>query len=236
MKRNPPLRLGGERAVALLSVLVAVAVSILLAAIVAPALIQWIEDSKLAKAQSDAGAIAAGMNRFFLDTRRWPGQAEILKAGSAVRFLITGDPSKASFPDLTGFTGLEAVTCTSGLLGVSANVTAFDAATPSGANSLDLADFLIKKPPAEDYPNWRGPYLGADIRSDPWDRAWVVNVIPLFCGETLAEAASGGAAGYGWVLSGGPNRTLQTNFKDARLNPQADDAGVIVGKLLTQSP
>lgn len=218
---------------ALIEVLVAVVAILLISATVAPVLFRWIDEGKIVRAQKDADAIAAAMTRFYQDTRRWPGQAEILKSDSTTRFLTAGSPSQASFPDMTGFTGIGAVTCTSGLRGVTANVTTFTAAVPSATNTLDVNDFLLRKPAAADYPNWRGPYLTAELRADPWGRAWVINVIPLFCGEAVSSGSPAGAAGYGWILTGGGNRTLQTNFTDAKVNGDSDDVGTNLSKLTT---
>lgn len=228
--RSIPARSAGF---VLIEVLVAVIVVILLSVTVAPTVFRWIEDGKAVKAQKDADALTAAMTRFYQDTRRWPGQAEILQANSTARFLVVGDPSEALFPDTTGFSGIGAVTCTSGMLGVTPNVTSFAAAVPTAANSLNINDFLIRKPTAASYPGWRGPYLNAEISSDPWGRAWVINVIPLFCGEAVSNASPGGAAGYGWVLAGGGNHALQTNFTAPKLNLEGDDVGKNLSKLTT---
>lgn len=220
----------GPSGFGLIEVLLVVVAVVVMSAVVVPSVLRWITDGQVNKAQGDASAVAAAMNRFYQDTSRWPGQVEILKAGSTSRFLIIGDPNKAEFPD--GAPGISAVTCTGGLAGITANVTAFAAAVPSAANTLDIMDFLVRKPEDADYPNWRGPYLSTETRSDPWDRAWIVNVIPLFCRETVTAGAQGGAAGYAWIVSGGPNRTVQTALTESRLNPEADDVGVNLGKRL----
>jgi len=222
-----------RRGFTLIEVIVVAAAVIILAALLIPSAFSFISEGKQTKAQSDAGAIAAAMLRFFQDVNQWPGQADILKSGSTARFLIVGDPSTAVFPDMTGISGISAATCTSGRKGVVPNVTKFTAAKPNSGNSLNVSDFLVRKPSATDYPNWRGPYLTVDLSADPWQRAWVINVIPLFCGETITASSTGGNLGYGWILSGGPNRTLSTNFTDARLDPDGDDLGVNLSKLLT---
>jgi general secretion pathway protein G len=218
----------------LIEIIVVVAAIVLISAAIAPQLFSWIDQGRATRAQSDANAIVAAMNRFFEDTTRWPGQTEILKADSAIRFLTVGDPSTATFPIFAVPTGIGAATCTSGLSGVTSNVTGFSAATPSPSNSLNVMDFLTKPPLASDYPSWRGPYLSVDLSSDPWGRAYVINVIPLFCGETVTGAAPAGALGLGWILSGGPNRTIQTLFTDSKVHADSDDVGTNLSKRVTQ--
>lgn len=220
--------LGGSRGIGLIEILIVAFAVIVLSAMVAPAMFAWISDSEVARAQGDAMALAAAMTRFWVDTGRWPGQAEILQSGSSTRFLIVGNPEQVTFP--TGVSGIGSMTCSNGLLGVVPGVTSFAPAIPSTSNTLDLMDFLVRKPAAASYPNWRGPYVPVQLRSDPWGRAWIINVIPLFCGEPVSELVSGGEAGFGWILSGGPNRTLQTPFTATRLEVSSDDAGVNLSK------
>lgn len=218
----------------LIEIIVVVAAIVLISAALAPQLFSWIDSGRTARAQSDANAISAAMNRFFQDTTRWPGQAEILKPNSAIRFLIVGDPSASTFPIFAVTAGIGSATCSSGLSGVIPNLTAFGAATPTASNSLNVIDFLLKPPPAADYPNWHGPYLSVNLSSDPWGRPYLINVIPLFCGETVTGAAPAGALGFGWILSGGPNRTIQTRFTDYQVAADIDDVGTNLNKQMTQ--
>ena len=220
----------------LIEIIVVVAAIVLISAAIAPQLLSWIDQGRAARAQGDATAIVAAMNRFFQDTTRWPGQVEILKSNSAILFLIVGDPSVATFPTFAVPTGIGSATCSSGLSGVKPNVTAFESATPSSSNSLNVIDFLLRLPSATDYPSWHGPYLSVDLTSDPWGRAYVINVIPLFCGESVVASAPGGALGFGWILSGGPNRTIQTLFTNSQISADSDDEGMNLSKRVTQSP
>jgi len=219
----------------MIELIVVVAAVVLLAAALAPQLLSWIDEGRSTRAQRDMAAISAAMSRFFQDTTRWPGQVEVLKPNSAVRFLIVGDPSAATFPIFAAAAGIGAATCSSGLSGVTPNVTTFSAAVPSSSNTLNVVDFLLRPPPAADYPNWHGPYLPGDITSDPWGTAQVINVIPLFCGEEVTASNPGGSLGFAWILSGGPNRTLQTPFTRSRLRPELDDVGFNMSKRMTQA-
>jgi hypothetical protein len=121
-----------------------------------------------------------------------------------------------------------------GLTGVTPGSTAFAAASPNSVNTLDVTDLLQVPPPAADYPNWKGPYLAADIEGDPWDSVYVINIIPMFCGEPVSAAEPGGDLGYAWVMSGGPNRTIQTPFTATRVLAGSDDAGVALSKRVVQ--
>ena len=219
----------------MIELVVVVATIILLAAAVAPRLLTWVDEGRSARALSDAATIAAAMNRFFEDTARWPGQVEILAAGGEIRFLTVGTPLTSTFPALNTSVGIGAATCVSGLSGVQPHVTSFAPAAPTPANSLDLQKFLIDPPPVADYPNWQGPYLSDDTPFDPWGSVYIVNVIPLFCGETVTVAAPTGALGMGWILSGGPNRLIQTPFTDRRPDADTDDIGVPLGKRAHQA-
>ena len=62
--------------------------------------------------------------------------------------------------------------------------------------------------------NWRGPYL-AETPSDPWGSAYLVNVNGFFNGKERV-----------WVISAGPNRTLETGAKSTTLG--GDDIGLFI--------
>jgi len=217
----------------LVEVVVAVAAAVILAAILTPMAFTWIDESRIARAHADAATVAAAMARFFQDTKKWPGQVEILDS-PAIRFLTVGDATPDSLPTLVGTIGIGAATCVDGLGGVQPGVTSFASATPTTVNTLNVTDLLQVPPPAADYPNWKGPYLSSEVQSDPWGSVYLVNVIPLFCGETVTQAAPGGSLGFGWIMSAGPNRTLQTPFTAVRVAVDSDDAGVPLSKRVVQ--
>lgn len=84
----------------------------------------------------------------------------------------------------------------------------------------DLSLHLVDNDPSgDDYPTtgpaaWRGPYLPQDL-TDPWGRSYIVSV-----------AGMRGAAGVrGWILSAGPNGTLETDDGAAAIAPNSDDIG-----------
>jgi type II secretory pathway pseudopilin PulG len=231
-RRTPPARTASG--FSLVELVVVVAAIVLLSAVITPQIFSWIEDSKMARAASDSAAVGAAMSRFFQDTKRWPGQVEILESGSPTRFLTVGDPIPTTFPALSGSIGITTATCVDGLAGVEPKVTNFASATPSAANTMNVTDMLLAPPSAADYPNWKGPYLSVDVSGDPWEKVYVINVIPLFCGETVTASNPSGALGYGWVISGGPNGTIQTPFTSTTPAEGSDDVGVTLSKRSVQ--
>ena len=84
----------------------------------------------------------------------------------------------------------------------------------------DFATHLLENnPPGSDYPitgtaRWVGPYLSQDL-VDPWGQAYIVSVAGLR-GETGLR---------GWILSAGPNGTLETDDAANAIAPSSDDIG-----------
>jgi hypothetical protein len=125
----------------------------------------------------------------------------------------------------------------------SGSVTISALAQPTDFSSFkNINDYIVRKPSATDYPNWRGPYLQAEISSDPFGRVWLINTMPLYCAETVTADTSSSAGantaanlGFAWILSAGPNRTLTTALTSAKLDQNGDDAGVNIGKLVAKT-
>jgi hypothetical protein len=66
---------------------------------------------------------------------------------------------------------------------------------------------------------WRGPYLSR-VGVDPWGRAFISHVGAMENGGTPVVASS-----RGWILSAGPNNSLDTAPTDS--SAQSDDRGFI---------
>lgn len=222
------------RGVSLYETTAVVAMTAIVAAVALPVAMDRIENAKETRVSRDATTIGGAMVKFFEDTGRWPGEAEIRTPGSAFCFLQTGvptvDPAKGTLlPDTRNLGLIDA----RDVLGRTC-----DSITPT--NTLNINDYLIRKPSVVDYPNWRGPYM-EPVGSDPWDRAYVINVLPLiFSGEVEDPglgrfADTGGKLGFAWVLSVGPDRLLQTSLTAPQLAARSDDVGKNLGKRLESS-
>lgn len=222
--------------------LVATGATVVLAAGVGSAVIGTLDDAKYGKAQPDAQAIGTAMTQFYKDTGKWPGQAEQAAvsgtAKTATLLVSTTDADFLPGEYLNAFV-ITAATCQNNSLQgfVGATVAAGTALSSTSVLKLNMNDYLVRKPAETLYPNWQGPYLQADIKTDPWDRAWVANLQPLYCAEVVASNSTDTAVnlGYAWLLSGGANRTVSTDLQSANLDKTGDDAGVNLGKLTTRS-
>jgi type II secretory pathway pseudopilin PulG len=223
-----------SRGVSLYETTAVVAMTAIIAAVAIPVAMDRIENAKEGRVGREAITLSNAMLKFFEDTGRWPGEAEIRTPGSPFCFLQTGlpttDPKKGTLlPDTRNLGLIDARDFLGRIC---------DAVTP--INTLNINDYLVRKPSVVDYPNWRGPYM-EPIASDPWDRAYIISVLPLiFSGEVddpgLGRFAdTGGKLGFAWALSVGPDRLLQTPLTAPQLTAGSDDIGKNLGKRIESS-
>ena len=75
---------------------------------------------------------------------------------------------------------------------------------------------------------WRGPYLSAPVRSDPWGNRYAVNVEYLD-----AVSDSDGTSDAGWlydvfILSAGPDEEVDTPYSVDGVAPGDDDVLLVI--------
>jgi hypothetical protein len=229
--------------------LVATAATVVLAAGVGGTVLSTLDESKYGKAQPDAQAIGQAIMSFYKDTGKWPGQFEHYDQYDDDAVLLATGPigahveaSEFVLPDVSN-DGLDHAALASppcgdnsgeGFVGGSVAGANFSSGTGNGnlstATVLNLNHYLVRRPNIDAYPNWAGPYV-QEISADPWDRAWVAYLAPLYCSETVTAANGAGSLGYAWLISGGTNRTITTPATNSNLDPLGDDTGVQMGKL-----
>ncbi len=226
--------------------LVATAATVVLSAGIGGAAISTLNEAKYGKAQPDATTLAQAITNFYKDTGKWPGQIEQAADLTKVVLLATGPNNVTFTPDLphVALEGLKTtgVACAANSLEgfVSKTVPSFvsstDDAAITGVTVLNINDYLARTPDATKYPNWKGPYV-QEISNDPWQRAWVAYLAPVYCSEDLVNPATdaSGSLGYAWLLSGGSNSTITTKATDSNLDSIGDDTGVILGKLVVRA-
>ncbi len=197
MKRNKT----GERGFTLMEIVVVLAVIGLLAAILTPMVLTYLEDAKRSKAEGDVQQIAAAIAKLAKDVDHFPAYTNGTQtAGAATIELLCGPgnvPTKA--PGVTGWNGIPAASAPCGT---------------DGATKVDqLVNHLVKNEPGGTTTTryatgargrvWRGPYL-EKIGEDPYGNSYVVNI-------KNAPADSAVAAKVVWMLSAGPDGKIDTN-------------------------
>ena len=222
--------------------LVATVATVTLAAGVSSVLIGSMDDARYGKAQPDAQALSMAIVEFYKDTGKWPGQAEHAALAGDPKppvFLVTTNPADTTLLPKVDGTSLSVGAAECGDTSLDGFVgSSISAGTLATATRLNLNDYLVRKPDETAYPAWQGPYMQAEVRTDPWNRAWVLNLQSLYCAETILDAVgtssavTGGTLGYAWIVSGGVNRTVSTLFTSPQLDTTADDAGTNIGKML----
>lgn len=202
-----------SRGVSLYEISAAVAMSAILAAVAAPVILDQVVSAKIARAGAETANIFSAMQGFQKDTGKIPGEVEgivLLVSG------VQGSTAIVPLPD-----------------GADASLGVVPGAM-SGTGCVSCAninDFLVRNPNPPGgtiiYQNWHGPYMD-EVLQDPFDRAYVVNVRALYKAEPASSQSN--TCGYGWVLSGGPDRILQTDLLNTNLATNSDDIGKNNGK------
>jgi prepilin-type N-terminal cleavage/methylation domain-containing protein len=191
----------------LIELTVVLAVIVTLALVLTPSIINFINDSRVARARNDTQTISAAIIQFYRDSGFFP-QWSTANAG--------GPGLPANKVDLLVSTG---------------NVPTVAVANTWTTGTTDLLDDqLISNAPAYTMKTattafgWNGPYLSSTIGSDAWNNRYSVNVGLI--DTTQGTQTSGGATKSAvWTISAGANGTLDTPYTQAMTtaNPSGDD-------------
>ena len=185
----------------LVEIIVILAVISILVAILTPTVLKYIDEARDDRAHEDVKNISAMLNDLIKDTGQYPGD-------KTTNSFICGPGEIA----------------TAGTTGWAANLAA--CTNSSGKLADSLGNHLTVNDPNEDATTdgavdyrssgnrrWKGPYI-TSFSEDPWGNAYEVNVSTLKGGNTSAT----------WVISAGPNGTLDTSTLASTLS--GDDVGV----------
>lgn len=214
-----------------------VAITGALAAVVMPVAIDQVEKGRTASAQQEVQAISDAINAFFKDTGQWPVR-ESKNKHKGTHILRSG---RAEIPNVLGSSDSAAGHGSDPALG-NTNWGAFGTTVDEFLNHLYLDNPLSNSTPGkgngngkanrayrEADVNWQGPYL-PQIFNDPWGSNYLVFA------RAFTERKVQGESIYAWVISAGPNKTLETDVSSPVLNNNpvsgksstADDIGVLV--------
>lgn len=196
----------------MIEMVVVLAVIAILAAILTPIVTSYVDRARTDSATTDVKKIAAAIVQFNTDTKLWP--------------IYTSIPTNIS-------TGAVPVEWTSGNQAIIGMNTGWPASF-TGGTSLDvIMNQNAMGLPTAGKAAWHGPYV--ELGPDPWGTQYYVN--SLFLEPGCVSTRSGSCAALGtqgatpsavFVISAGPNQTLETNYDQATNNFTfgGDDIGV----------
>src|SRR3989338_1868559 len=197
-----------------------VAITGTLAAVVVPVAVDQIEKGRLARAAMDVYSISNAASAFFRDTGEWPDR----KGTSPDWYYILRSGNKTATFDLFA-------DATTGNVGDPSVGNTNWGSFASGSGRADsLVNHITLDNPGNLGPsyrtldvNWNGPYM-PQVFNDPWGRNYLVYARAFYASNVSNIGTSGetgfvqGGDIFVWVISGGPNKTLETNVTSPILN------------------
>ncbi len=187
-----------------------VAITGTLAAIVVPVSIDQIEKGRQARAAMDVDGISQALSGFFRDTGEWPDRKgtdpdfyDVLRSGNIeAAFALFGDGSATDNVDDPRDGDTDWADYGTNVDALVNHIT------------LDSAGYVDAEV------NWNGPYL-PQVFNDPWGRNYLVYAKAFTVTDTVGDGT--GADIFVWVISGGPNETLETSVTSPILNNEPDE-------------
>jgi len=194
----------------LIELTVVLAVIVTLALVLTPSIINFINDSRVARARTDTQTLSAAIIQFYRDNGFFP-QWSASNSG--------GPGTSANRVDLLVSAG---------------NIPTAAAANLWTTGTTDrLEDQLVANAPAYNTRTasssfgWNGPYVSNAIGADPWGNRYMVN-IGLIDTTQGTQAVGGGTKNAVWVISAGPNGVIETAHTQPMTTAQigGDDIGI----------
>lgn len=195
----PRLRRG--RGFTLLEVTIILAVIAILVLILAPSILNFLSQSRLARALNDVEVLAHAVEDFFDDNGFFPQYADGQRA-TPIRLLVS--------PGSVGAAGVGADgwTLTNPLLVDSISNQLVNNRPSFGNAGYPLKTGIIGS-------GWNGPYLNAHMQPDPWGNRYVINVEHLSVNLGAFEAGGLQEKRAVWAISAGPDGTFDTLYPTA---------------------
>ena len=206
----------------LMEIVIAVAIVAIFAAAISPMVFRHLEDAKLTRTLNESESIATAVLSYYKDTGAWPFTSADGPTGNTVTRAI----SSANVAMGAG-AGAGTGAANWGVQGTAKMLGDYlyynnpdDDSSPTGVNANQAAgDWDTVGRGA-----WRGPYLGSYDFTDPWGKAYVVNV-----NYAPGGAYNGTVRHKVFVLSPGPDGLWQTPYNNNVVEDiLGDDIGTIV--------
>lgn len=187
----------GRGGFTLIELTVVLAVIVTLALVLTPSIINFINDSRVARARTDTQTIGAAIIQFYRDNGFFPQWSASNNGGPG---------TSANKVDLLVGPG---------------NIPAVAAPNLWTTGTSDgLEDQLVTNAPAYTMRTstsafgWNGPYVSNVINPDPWNNRYMVNV-GLLDTTQGTQAAGGGTKNAVWAITAGPNGTIETAYSQS---------------------
>lgn len=171
------------RGFTLIEVIVVVSIIAVLAMMISPLINRHLDDARITRAASEAQTIATAMLNFNKDTGKWPIFQLPAASITTASAIFTTLYSPGTYPT------------------PSVDTASWAPATSVRGSIRDQLEFNQPLYGTSGKFAWRGPYV-TNIGEDPWGNAYVINASNLGFGSTSAA----------FVLSAGPDGTIQTTF------------------------
>lgn len=201
----------GARGFTLMEVIITLGVVAIMAAVLSPMILNYLEDAKKSKAEADVKAISGTILKLTRDVAHFPLYTDGTKTTGTPAIEILYGPGNNPVESTTPAWGLSA--------------------TPAGKDLLE--NHLVKNNPAGTtsgtpatpylttgrFP-WRGPYIES-ITPDPWGNRYVVNIKNADPADPSPKVV--------WALSAGPDGKIDTKpdaLTDSGPPPGNDDIAI----------
>lgn len=194
-------RAAGEAGFTLLEITIILAVIAILGLVLAPSIINFLNQSRLARARSDVEVLGAAVEEFFRDNGFFPQYADGDRS-RRIRLLVSpGAVSEAQ----SGAEGWALVT--------PGEVDLISNQLINNRPSFGLSGYPLKTTVSGS--GWNGPYTSSDLQSDPWGNRYVINVEFLSVMTGAVEADGVQEKRAVWALSAGPDGIIDTLYPSA---------------------
>ncbi len=212
-----------ERGLSLVEVTIMLVILLILAGSLVPVMSDSINSARNVRARNDLSQIAVALVNFQRDV------GPIVVDGTRLRQLQTAASSvrpvevlssDGEMPAITDRVPVETVSAL--LVNPALTLDASAVAPWTVSQATDRLDFHLRVN-GRNYPEatsgagtgWNGPYLSKDVPGDPWGHAYLINTGFL---RGLPPSAVGCSRCAVFVISAGPNGTLETPFRQPIAN------------------